>query len=217
MKQPGKIRRTLRRFRKNTDGSYSIETVLILPILIWGMLATYTFVDSYRTQTLNLRATYTISDLLTRQWNPVDGKFITGIGRFYEFLTAAQHPTTVRVSVVYWDEPNNTYQLVWSQVRGVGHPQLQQSDMQAMAPSIPALANADSAIIVETWLKYEPPFNVGLGKSEFFNRVITSPRFVPQLLWSDSNPGDYINDGNHDDGNSYNYGGLDLLAKGTDS
>ncbi|WP_145953434.1 TadE/TadG family type IV pilus assembly protein [Oceaniglobus indicus] len=195
------IRRMLRRFRKDTDGSYSIETAMIVPLLLWGMLATYTFVDSYRIQALNLRATYTISDLLTRQWNPVDGKFITGAGKFYEFLTNDSHDTALRVTVVYWDEPSKSHKLVWSQARGDGPSAIRQSDLGAMADTIPTLANADSAIIVDTWMTYEPPFNVGIPTTQFRNRVVTSPRFVPQLQWSDGNPGDYVNDEDHDDNN----------------
>jgi Flp pilus assembly protein TadG len=189
----------LRRFRDTSDGSYSIETAMIVPMLLWGMLATYTFVDSYRMQALNLRATYTISDLLTRQWEPVDGAFITGIGRFYEFLTNDSHDTTVRVTVVYYDEPSDSHKLVWSQVRGGGHSSIREADMPALSPSIPALANADSAIIVDTWMTYDPPFKVGIPTTLFTNRVVTSPRFVPQLQWTDENPGDYINDETHQD------------------
>ena len=180
-----KFRSQLRRFARDDNGSYTIETVLILPILIWGMLATYTFVDSYRMQALNLRATYTISDLLTRQWDPVDDEFMDGLTKFHEFLTNDGHDTILRVTVVYWDEPTDKHRMVWSYTSDESKPRVRAAEFKALKPVIPVLANADTAIIVETWMDYEPPFDVGLSASQFNTRVIASPRFVPQLLWAD--------------------------------
>ncbi|TYB87660.1 TadE/TadG family type IV pilus assembly protein [Oceaniovalibus sp. ACAM 378] len=186
MKLMAHLRSRIRAFAQNTSGSLTIETVLVLPMLLWGVLATFTFVDGYRMQSMNLRATYTISDLLTRQWNPVDQSFMTGIGNFHKFLTNEIHATAMRVSVVYWDEPNDRHVLVWSYTTESSKPKVKQSDMAELSPGIPALANADTAVIVETWMSYVPPFSIGLPSSEFHNRVIASPRFVPQLLWSTS-------------------------------
>ena len=39
------LRHRLRSFARDTGGSSTIETVLILPLLLWAMLATYTYVD----------------------------------------------------------------------------------------------------------------------------------------------------------------------------
>jgi len=178
------LRRQLRTFAQDTRGSSAMETVLVLPLLMWAMLATYTFVDGYRMQSLNLRATYTVSDLLTRQWNPVDQSFIQGLGKYHEFLTNNSHETIMRVTVVYFNEPTDDHRLVWSFTTDGSKPKVTQSTLATFAQAIPVLANADSAIIVETWMEYEPPFQVGLPGGEFANRVITSPRFVPQLLWT---------------------------------
>lgn len=178
------MRSQLRTFAKDTGGSSALETVLILPLLLWSMLATFTFVDGYRMQSMNLRATYTISDLLTRQWDPVDQQFLVGLGKYHEFLTNTAHETTLRVTVVYFNEPTNDHRLVWSYTNDPSKPKITQGTLSTFATKIPTLANADSAIIVETWMDYEPPFAIGLPASEFNSRVITSPRFVPQLLWA---------------------------------
>lgn len=176
----------LRHFVRETAGSYSIETAMIVPMLLWGVLATYTYVDSYRMQALNLRATYTVSDLLTRQWNPVDPDFMRGLGRFHKFLTNDTQPTAMRVTVVYWDEKTETHKLVWSYTTDTAKPEITQSDLVTMGPTIPTLADSDTAIIVETWMNYNPPFAIGLPSTQFANRVVSSPRFVPQLTWSDT-------------------------------
>ncbi|WP_226779240.1 TadE/TadG family type IV pilus assembly protein [Oceaniglobus trochenteri] len=178
------LRRKLRAFAKDSTGSYTVEAVLILPLLLWAMLATFTFVDGYRMQALNLRATYTISDLLTRQWNPVDRDFMVGLGKYHEFLTNNGHDTSLRVTVVYYDAEKDNHVLVWSYTTDASKPKITKGDLPSLASSLPVLANADSAVIVETWMDYEPPFKIGLPETVFNNRVVSSPRFVPQLLWT---------------------------------
>ncbi|WP_108483403.1 TadE/TadG family type IV pilus assembly protein [Oceaniglobus ichthyenteri] len=180
------IQKKLRLFTGDENGSYAIETALIVPMLLWGMLATYTFVDGYRMQALNLRATYTISDLLTRQWNPVDQDFMTGLGRYHEFLTNDSHDTKMRITVVYYLSDTDEHKLVWSYSNDASKPKTTKANLKQLKDAIPVLANADTAIIVETWMDYKPPFAIGLSETEFANRVITSPRFVPQLLWTGS-------------------------------
>jgi hypothetical protein len=114
----------------------------------------------------------------------VDQPFLVGLGKYHPFLTNNLHDTKMRVTVVYYNEPTNDYRLVWSFSNNSNKPKIKQSDLSTFANVIPVLANADSAIIVETWMDYTPPFQVGITGGEFANRVITSPRFVPQLLWA---------------------------------
>lgn len=184
MKPIASLCRKLRLFLHQEKGSYAIETVLVIPILLWGMLATYTFVDGYRMQALNLRATYTISDLLTRQWDPVDEEFMIGLRRYHEFLTNNAHDTKMRVTVVYYVADLQDHKLVWSYSTDATKPKITQANLSLIQGAIPTLADADTAVIVETWMDYTPPFAIGLSPREFANRVVASPRFVPQLLWA---------------------------------
>ncbi|SEO08001.1 TadE/TadG family type IV pilus assembly protein [Palleronia pelagia] len=172
-----------RRFIRNEDGAYSIEAALVLPTLIWCSLAMLTYVDGYRQQTMNLRTTYALSDMLSRQWDPVGPKFVDGLGRVHDHLTESDDETFLRVTVAYWDEPANEHKLVWSDATSDGPVPLNQETLTDVAGAIPTMANGDSAIIVETWMNYVPAFNVGLKPSQFYNRVVTSPRFTPQLKY----------------------------------
>ena len=59
------------------------------------------------------------------------------------------------------------------------------------------MADASTAIVVETWTTYTPIMEFGLGETEIHNLVVTSPRFTEQLMFAG------IGDGtgsNHDDG-----------------
>ena len=71
---------------------------------------------------------------------------------------------------------------VWS--RGInGKPDLQQENIQEfLAPHIPIMADAATAIVVETWALYDPIIDMGLTDTEIYNIVVTSPRFTEQLM-----------------------------------
>jgi len=43
--------------------------------------------------------------------------------------------------------------------------------------------------IVETFVKYDPPFNSGLSNHEITNFVFTRPRYAPRVLWYDAGSG----------------------------
>ena len=44
------------------------------------------------------------------------------------------------------------------------------------------MADADTAIVVETWTTYDPLMDIGLSDTEIHNLVVTSPRFSEQLM-----------------------------------
>ena len=187
-----KLTQRIQSFWHDTAGSYAIETVLVLPTLIWGSLSALTYVDGYRTQTMNLRITYSLADFLSRQQEEVGPKFIDGLGRVHQFMTNDTDPTHLRVTVIYCNEIDrcdnldHDRRLVWSDSSEKGAPELTQATLASIEPYIPVLASSDTAIIVETWLDYTPPFTIGLPNSRFYNRVVVSPRFVPQLGYDPS-------------------------------
>ncbi|MBJ3761815.1 hypothetical protein ILP92_03510 [Maribius pontilimi] len=177
------ITTSLKRFARDTSGAYSIEAALVLPTLIWAGLSSLTYVDGYRQQTMNLRTTYALSDMLSRQWDPVGPKFIDGLGRVHDHLTESDDETYLRVTVAYWDAIDEEHKLVWSDSTDDGPTEVTQETLNSIAGAIPTMANGDSAIIVETWMDYVPAFNIGLKPNRFYNRVVTSPRFTPQLKY----------------------------------
>lgn len=181
-----RLTRALARFARDTRASFSIEMVLILPLLFWTVAATYGFVDAYRMRALNLRATYTIGDLLSRQWNPVNIAFLDGMESLHNYLTNGRSRTGLRVTVVTWDPLLSRYQLVWSHATGLSLPVLTQTSLSEITPHLPNIAPGDTLIYVQTWMEHTPLLNIGLGPQTFENETVVSPRFVPQLKLADA-------------------------------
>jgi len=178
------LRRAAGSFARRSDGTLSVEAVLMFPLLAWAYMGMFFFFDAYRQQNVNLKASYTIADMLSRETNPVNLIDIEGLATVHDFLTTSAAPTQIRVTVVYWDEDTDRHMLVWSKGTG-GKPDLIQTDVDqpGFSDQIPIMADSDTAIIVETWAYYVPTANVGLPAVTFDNFVVTSPRFAPQLCY----------------------------------
>jgi hypothetical protein len=53
--------------------------------------------------------------------------------------------------------------------------------------SLPTMRDGEEVIVVEAESIYPSIFNVGIGDTKKIeSRVVTSPRFAPQILWENS-------------------------------
>lgn len=174
--------RDIKRALEDERGSFSIEAVLMFPLLVWAFVAMYVFFEGLRESNINLKATYTISDLLSRETDLIDETYLAGINNVYGWLSRSANPVSMRVTVVRYDQGTNRHVKVWS--RGIaGRLDLTQEQVDAqITPHVPIMADADTAIVVETWTTYDPLMDIGLSDTEIHNLVVTSPRFSEQLM-----------------------------------
>ncbi len=186
----------LDRFRRDEGASLSVEAVLVLPLLLWAFLATYTFFDIYRAKNLSLKANYAISDLLSRETTPLDMTYLQGAEAVFRYLTNSNTDSWLRVTVVYCEDdcadPNRDLRRDWSRATD-SMPTFTDDDvMTHLEPIIPWIASGERVIIVETGIEYEPPFSqnlTGVGARNFIDIVMTRPRFAAQLCWDGVNCG----------------------------
>lgn len=174
------LRRQIRRFARDTRGQLSIEAALMFPLLVWVYIATFTFFETYRADSTNVKAAYAVSDMLSRQTDPVGQVQIDGMRDVFRYMTLAKQTPWIRVSVVGFDGNTDQFVLKWSNA-STGH---QPALLEDLVPHIPAMTPGDSVIVVETYMPYTPEFKVGLSSFTFRNIVVTRPRFAPQLLWA---------------------------------
>lgn len=182
--------RNLRRFSRDTRGSVVVEAVLILPLLLWAYTATFVFFDAYHTETRNLRATYTIADLVSRQTRMLHASDIDGMNKVFDMLnnTAVTGQTTaIRITDVQWDQKSKSYKVIWSDGTN-GMPPQTDASINLMADKLPDLSDGDTELVVETWLTYKPAFDpifgAGLTARTLYQMVTTRPRLSPQVKFS---------------------------------
>ncbi len=180
------IGRRLRRWHGREDGSITIEAMLMLPLLIWCFIGTFVFYDAYRSQFTNSKASYTIGDILSRETGFVTPEYMDSLYNLQRFLVGRSDPIRLRLTVIRYDEDNDTYNVVWSQNRGGGGT-LNSSGVNALRGFIPDMADGARAIIVQSSMSYSPIYEAGIGEMEFDDFVVTRPRWAGQLCWNSQN------------------------------
>jgi hypothetical protein len=180
------------RFVRDEEAGLTVEAVIILPLLLWALMAMYAFYDVYRHKMLAMKANYAISDLLSRETDPINLAYINGIEDVYEFYTrSSDGDAWIRVTPVKCRRRCNnlnTRQLQRDWSRGTdGQVSLRNGvvnrDYRDLIPLVP---KGERIIMVETELTYEPLFGdyfTPIGERTMRDVVFTRPRFSPQLCW----------------------------------
>lgn len=176
----------LRRFRADETGSIAVETILIIPMVFWVYLTMFSIFDAYRNHSINQKAAYTIGDIISRETTPLDNSYMNGLREFLAYLTANETTdVAIRVTSVRYDAVNDVYKRDWSRRRGWVSA-LDNTAVAALKDDLPIMPHNERVMVVETFARYEAPFNTGLSDHEIHNFVFTRPRYAPRVLWSDS-------------------------------
>ncbi|MEL6450040.1 MAG: TadE/TadG family type IV pilus assembly protein [Pseudomonadota bacterium] len=178
-----RLRTYLSRFRSDEGGSIAVETVIILPILFWAYLSMFAIFDAYRQHAVNQKAAYTIGDIVSRETTPLDSAYLTGVREMLAYLTANKTgDVSVRITSVRYDANKKQYRRDWSKEKGWNSP-LTNNQVKALKDDLPILPHNERVMVVETFVKYDPPFETGLMDREIHNFVFTRPRYAPRVLW----------------------------------
>ncbi len=178
----------IKAFATREEGSLSVEAVLVFPILLWAYAAMFIYWDAFKSQNINLKATYTIADMISREDQPIDNAYIDGMNTVYQYLIRSTAGNDIRVTVVSMgveeDGVTPEHECKWSYATGDMQPY---TDLNGIVEHLPFMAVGDELIVVQSTMTWAPPINftleeVGLGETDFTNMVFTSPRFVPQVV-----------------------------------
>jgi hypothetical protein len=177
-----------RQFVHREAGTFSVETVLVFPLLFWAFGAMFVFWDGFKLNNNAISGTYTVADLVSRQTSPITPTFLTGIDSVFERIVQTRQGTELRVTVVRMAVgPDPVLQptrleLVWSKgTQGMAG----LSNADNLDDILPLMAVGASIIMVETEAGWTPPLTWIVRDRTFKNRVFTSPRFVPQVKFDD--------------------------------
>jgi len=169
------LTRPFRRFLNDEDGLIMTEFLIMIPLLTWTFMAMFVYWDTYRVINLSQKASYAVSDLISRH-DSIDLPFIDGMEKVMEHLTT-QPDVKLRISSVQWDSVKEEYSLLFSRSPHNEMRALTVTDIENMADTrIPVMAGGDSIVIVETEVAYQPGFDVGIPLTNFTNFIVTRPR-----------------------------------------
>lgn len=175
-------KRWVHRFASDQSGNVAIEATIILPIMFWAYLSMFSIFDAYRQYTVSQKAAYTISDLISRQTTPIDDTFLDSSRALFEMLTRSIDEPSMRLTIVKYDEADDSYTVQWSKVRG-SFGELVDENIENWHDRLPVMPDQENVIVLETQTQYDPPFDTGLENRTIKNFVFTRPRYAPQVLW----------------------------------
>ncbi|MBS0565320.1 MAG: hypothetical protein JSR87_12870 [Proteobacteria bacterium] len=189
-------------FRRDDRGAMEVEGILASTFLIWWYIASFQYFDAFKQKNINLKAAYTIADMLSRETGPANGDptatpvnqaYINGLNTMFDYLTYSRKPTWIRVTSVYFDTTTNKYHVDWSAASGSGHQLMTTPILQNYKNRLPILPDGDSVILVETFMAYEPIFSIGINAQVYSTFITTSPRFSSCLPWNTNGCGNDTN------------------------
>lgn len=171
----------LRRFGREDRGNLMVEAVLILPFMLWAYVGLFVYWDAFRSINTVQKATYTVSDMISREQRTITAAYLTGMDTIMERLVDRDQNVSMRVTSVYFDEADNRNEVHWSRSPHNAMTPLTTTTLQAYAERIPEMADGDYVVIVEVAVAYTPAFNVGISDLNLTQFIVTRPRFVPRI------------------------------------
>ena len=174
-------------FARGEEASLSVEAVIVMPLLLWVLAAIHVFWDGYRADTMALKATYTVADLISRGTTAPDQPYLDGMRGMLDALAGGgsaggagrDGPVALRLSVVRnpTDAEEPREEVLWLECAHAAGALGPVADMAEIAAHIPPLAEGERVVVLETRVPWSPILDVGLGARDFANVAVTRPRF----------------------------------------
>ncbi|MEZ5912449.1 MAG: pilus assembly protein [Paracoccaceae bacterium] len=179
------LTRSLLRFARDNRGVIGAETVIVLSLMIWVYIATIVYFSAFRMQNTNLKAAYTVADMLSRQTIELDADYLDGMKKVFDYLNHGNEQSWIRVTSFQLNIDGDAHEVLWSYATG-SHALQTNSSIASDFDRIPVMAQGDTAILVETFVDYVPLVEVaGVGSMQFQNFIVTRARFAPRIDFDD--------------------------------
>ncbi|MFO1201588.1 MAG: hypothetical protein U1E58_03005 [Tabrizicola sp.] len=186
----------LTRFLRDEDGLILVEGLIMLPLLVWALVAMFIYWDVFRTINVTQKTAYSVADLLSRQRTTISTNFAEGLQKVVDFLTPGGHPVKIRITSLECNSPtgavadqicNNSkgsFTLLFSFSPQNKVNKLTQADIQAWkGTKVPTLVHGESVFIVETEVDYKAQLPmallgllIGVEDQKFGDFIVTRPR-----------------------------------------
>lgn len=172
------IRNLLRKAKRDEEGATTVEFLLVMPLIVFWFAGTFTFFDAYSEWTRSVKATYTVADVMSRQFE-MEADYEDDMNSlFASIMGENSNDTYVRISSI--ERTNDTYQIDWTCASG-NHTGYANND-EVPTELIPNILNGEAVIIVESYMDFVPFQDyIGLSAKTLTKKVVISPRFTSKL------------------------------------
>jgi Flp pilus assembly protein TadG len=182
-----------KRFAREERGAILLETIIVLPILLWALFAMAAYWDIYRTINRQQKAAYAVADVIARQ-ETVTPAYVDAMDDVVKYMLDGDQDVKVRLTSVGFDAVTNKFVVKWSRSPGSALPALTNTTLQALTPKIPAMTASSTIMLLETEIYYVPNINVpltdamGVEPQTLKQFIVTRPRFRSRVCLSTVTP-----------------------------
>ncbi|WP_371171035.1 TadE/TadG family type IV pilus assembly protein [Aliiroseovarius sp. 2305UL8-7] len=196
-----KLKQRIRMFSGAETGTVTVESVMILPLLFFGVMATFGYFDAYRKQSLALKANYAVADFLSRNYK-FTPTTLAGLDDLFQYMSKTGDSSWVRVTIVECptdktlaqcnDAEPRQLELWGNQTSGTATGIVEHSVTtmrEFLGPHIPKMYVGEKLFIVESVAKYKPLFPgrwTGIYSRDFEHIVVTGTREYDDLCYEES-------------------------------
>lgn len=181
-------------FLREEDGLILAEALIMLPLLIWSLVAIFIYYDVFRTINVTQKAAYSIADLLSRQRDTIPTTFFEGLQNVTDFLTPGGHPVKLRITSLECSSPTGTkvcnlttgtYRKLFSRSPGNKVPELTETFINTnwRGKKIATLNNGEAVFVVEMTVDFKAQLQtvlagllVNVNDQTFGEFIVTRPR-----------------------------------------
>ena len=181
------LRASLRRFRRDEQGIAAVEMIVVMPVYLFCIISTFTFWDAYNVVNRAQKASYSVSDLITRKQDTVTEAYVTGMFNTMQYMMGPSLPVRTRITSLVYSGARERYEVLWSRSSVPTIPRLTTSTITSIRSSLPVMYDGDALIVVETTVEFTPILGrlettmIGLDSGPMHNIIVTRPRFLPKI------------------------------------
>ncbi|WP_171240476.1 TadE/TadG family type IV pilus assembly protein [Ruegeria sp. HKCCA5491] len=181
-----RLRRAIGRFVRDTSGAALVEMGFALPILILLTTGALVVQDAVRMSYLRSKATYTVSDMISREDTFIDADYFNGLNSVFRYIVGPQHPSELRISTIECtadcqDEAQRVLEFCWSHPSS-GLSALTNDQIASYEARTPLFSEGDTLLMTEAFLDYTPLFGDFIMSPQTYQTVaFTRPRIAGQI------------------------------------
>lgn len=171
------------RFVRDTRGSIVVDSIFAILLLSFGASAFFVFWEAYQVQNRVQKATYTISDLVSRQrGTTITRPFLDGMERTAEFLMQDDQNAIMRITQVrrIVGTADNTGGLTvdWSYSPCNAKTPITSATLSQIRTKLPLIDNGAALVVVEFDVSYDAGMpEIDFGVMNFTGFLASLPRF----------------------------------------
>jgi uncharacterized protein (UPF0333 family) len=163
---------------RDEKGATTVEFLLVMPLVVFWFAGTFTFFDAYSTWTRSVKATYTVADVMSRQFSKTEDYEEDMNSLFASIMGENSNDTYVRLSSI--KKEDDVLLIDWTEASGL-HEGLANND-EIPTGLIPNIMNEEAVIVVESYMDFVPFQDyIGISARTLSKTVVISPRFVSKL------------------------------------